>query len=133
VEEVLWFVFSLTEGCYLAVYALLLPLLWDLKLLCWNCAARRETVDSFMAAEFLGRLYTVFEYLAANGTTGGILVAWDGDLIDMATQLVNCQTATCGLCVGVFTSVATFFGELEDEGRLCCCLGAGWCGSLLYS
>ena len=58
-----------------------------------------------MAAEFLGRLYTVFEYLAANGTTGGILVAWDGDLIDMATQLVNCQTAaaTPTLCVGFST------------------------------
>jgi hypothetical protein len=95
---------------------------WDLKLFCWNCAARRETVDSFLAAEFLGKLYNVFEYLAANGTTGGILVTWDGDLIDMATQLVNCQTAatTPGLCVGTFISVATLFSELEDEGSFFC-------------
>lgn len=66
-------------------------------------------MDSFLAAEFLA---------AANGTTGGILVTWDGDLIDMATQLVNCQTAatTPGLCVGTFISVATLFSELEDEG-----------------
>jgi len=80
----------------------------DIKLICWNvrglnCAARREAVkislqqtrpdivclqetkldsiDRFLALEFLGPACMGFEYFAAESTRGGILVAWDQNLI----------------------------------------------------
>ena len=80
----------------------------DIKLLNWNvrgltCAARREavkiliqqagpsiiciqetkldSVDRFLALEFLGQTCMCYEYLAAESTRGGILVAWNQDLV----------------------------------------------------
>lgn len=88
--------------------ALQVSAMCDIKLLNWNVgslnyASRRETVkimiqqagpnviclqetklDSvsrFLALEFLGQSYMDFEYLAADSTCGGILVAWNQDLV----------------------------------------------------
>jgi exonuclease III len=80
----------------------------DIKILNWNvrglnCGARREgvktliqqaaptiiclqetkldSVDRFLALEFLGQQCMQFEYLPAEHTRGGVLVAWNWDLI----------------------------------------------------
>jgi hypothetical protein len=40
-----------------------------------------DSVDRFLALEFLGQSCTSFDFLAADSTRGGILVAWNQDLV----------------------------------------------------
>jgi exonuclease III len=121
----------------------------DIKLINWNvrglnCAARREavkiliqqagpnivclqetkldTVDSFLASEFLGPIYTSFEYLVADCTRGGILVAWDPRLVHAETP--TRQRFSISLRITLKLSNTSFlltsvYGPTDDGQKAC--------------
>lgn len=88
----------------------------DLNFLCWNvrglnCPARRETVlrliqvvqpsivclqetkveviDTLLGMQFLGPRLNNFDYLPAEGVRGGVLIAWDEDLIEACDSTMH--------------------------------------------
>ena len=103
----------------------------NLKLLNWNVrglnsTARRETVrlliqqakphiiclqetklsqiDDLSAIEFLGQTLWSLEYLPANSTRGGIVIAWDTDLVAAGQPVIKDYSVTMELTMKLTNS-----------------------------
>lgn len=114
----------------------------DIKVLNWNvrglnCAARRETVkiiirqagrniiclretkldsvSNLMALEFLGQTCMSYEFLDADSTRGGILVAWNRDLIQAETP--TRKEFTLSLKLTMKLSDVSFTRSLQSMGQ----------------
>jgi exonuclease III len=120
----------------------------NLKLLNWNvrglnCAARREAVkimiqqaqpnvvclqetkldviDRFLALEFLGQFCTEFQYLPADSTRGGVLIAWNPDLFMGTAPVRNTYSLSLHLTMRMTNMsfiITSVYGPTEDSRKI---------------
>lgn len=48
-----------------------------------------EVIGTFLGVQFLGQRLNTFDYIRANGVKGGVLIAWDEEVIEAADPIMN--------------------------------------------